>query len=62
MTTDARDGKVMIEVRCNEYTMRDRNPNVPWSAAEIAEDAARCRDAGAAVVHYHARNAASGAA
>jgi uncharacterized protein (DUF849 family) len=54
-------GKVMIEVRCNEYTMRDRNPHVPWSAAEIGEDAARCRDAGAAVVHYHARNAATGA-
>ena len=62
MTTDVLDGKVMIEVRCNEYTMRDRNPNVPWSAVEIAEDAARCRDAGAAVVHYHARNPQSGAA
>jgi 3-keto-5-aminohexanoate cleavage enzyme len=62
MTTDVLEGKVMIEVRCNEYTMKDRNPNVPWSAAEIGEDAARCRDAGAAVVHYHARNAATGAA
>jgi uncharacterized protein (DUF849 family) len=62
MTTDVLDGKVMIEVRCNEYTMRDRNPNVPWSAVEIAEDAARCREAGAAVVHYHARNADTGAA
>jgi uncharacterized protein (DUF849 family) len=62
MTTDALDGKVMIEVRCNEYTMRDRNPHVPWSAAEIAEDAARCREAGASVVHYHARNADTGAA
>ena len=34
MTTDVLEGKVMIEVRCNEYTMRDRNPHVPWSAAE----------------------------
>ncbi len=41
--------------------MRDRNVHVPWSPAEIAEDAARCRDAGASVLHYHARNPLTGA-
>lgn len=55
------DGKVIIEVRCNEYTMRDCNPNVPWSPAEIAADAAACREAGASVVHFHARDAVTGA-
>ncbi len=55
------DGKVMIEVRVNEYTMRDHNPNVPWSPAEIAADAAACRDAGASVVHFHARDERTGA-
>lgn len=55
------DGKVIIEVRCNEYTMRDRNPHVPWSPEEIAADAAACRDAGASIVHFHARDAATGA-
>jgi 3-keto-5-aminohexanoate cleavage enzyme len=55
------DGKVIIEVRCNEYTMRDRNPNVPWSPDEIAADAAACREAGAAVVHFHARDPETGA-
>ena len=35
--------------------MRARNPHVPWSADEIAADATRCRDAGAAIVHFHAR-------
>ena len=55
------DGKVIIEVRCNEYTMRDRNPHVPWSPDEIAADAAACRDEGAAVVHFHARDASTGA-
>jgi uncharacterized protein (DUF849 family) len=55
------DGKVIIEVRCNEYTMRDRNPHVPWTPEEIATDAARCRDAGASVVHFHARDARTGA-
>lgn len=47
--------KVLIEVRCNEYTMRDRNPNVPWTADEIADDAARCSEAGAALIHFHGR-------
>ena len=55
------DGKVIIEVRCNEYTMRDRNPHVPWSPEEIAADAAACRDEGAAIVHFHARDSATGA-
>ncbi len=49
--------KLIIEARINEYQSRDRNPNVPWLADEIAEDAARCRDEGASVVHFHGRNA-----
>lgn len=55
------DGKVIIEVRCNEYTMRDRNPNVPWSPDEIAADAVKCREAGASIIHFHARDAGTGA-
>jgi 3-keto-5-aminohexanoate cleavage enzyme len=55
------DGKVVIEVRCNEYTMRDRNRHVPWSPAEIAADAAACREAGASIVHFHARDPETGA-
>jgi uncharacterized protein (DUF849 family) len=57
----ALDGKVIIEVRCNEYTMRDRNPHVPWTPEEIAADAAACREAGASVVHFHARDPETGA-
>jgi uncharacterized protein (DUF849 family) len=60
-TRSAFDGKVVIEVRCNEYTMRDDNRHVPWSAAEIAADAAACREAGASVVHFHARDPETGA-
>ena len=48
---------LIIEARINEYQSRDQNPNVPWLADEIAEDAARCRDEGASVVHFHARKA-----
>ncbi len=53
--------RIVIEVRGNEYTGRDPNRNVPWSAVEIADDAARCRDAGASIVHFHARDARTGA-
>ncbi len=48
--------KMILEARVNEYAMRDRNPHVPWTADEIAETAARCRDEGAAIVHFHARD------
>src|SRR5262245_12359342 len=53
--------KVIVEVRLNEYAPRDRNPHVPWSPAEIAADAAQCREAGAALVHFHARDPHTGA-
>lgn len=48
--------KLIIEARVNEYMMREQgNPNVPYSSAEIARDAAACREAGAAILHFHAR-------
>jgi 3-keto-5-aminohexanoate cleavage enzyme len=49
--------KLIIEARVNEYNMRAGNRHVPWSTAEIVADAAACREAGAAVVHFHARQA-----
>ncbi|NMO14395.1 3-keto-5-aminohexanoate cleavage protein [Pyxidicoccus fallax] len=36
-------------------TTREQNPNLPITPEEIAEDAARCREAGAAMVHLHVR-------
>jgi uncharacterized protein (DUF849 family) len=51
---------VLIEVGLNEATTRAQNPNVAYSPSECAQDAARCRDAGAAIVHWHARDPASG--
>ena len=47
--------KMIIEARVNEYAMRDDNLHVPWTAPEIADAAARCRDAGASILHFHAR-------
>ncbi|MGK2913120.1 MAG: 3-keto-5-aminohexanoate cleavage protein [Porticoccaceae bacterium] len=48
--------KLIIEARVNEYASRGDNPHVPWTAPEIADCAAECRAAGAAIVHFHARN------
>lgn len=47
--------KLIIEVRVNEYAPRDENPNVPWSADEIARDAEATCVAGASMLHFHAR-------
>jgi 3-keto-5-aminohexanoate cleavage enzyme len=35
---------------------RAQTPHLPITAGELADEAARCRDAGAAVVHLHVRN------
>src|ERR1700730_9221288 len=53
--------KVVIEVRINEYASRNRNANVPFSPAEICEEAVQCWRAGASIVHYHARDPKTGA-
>lgn len=44
---------VVIEVALNGITSKERNPQVPLSPGEIAADARRCLDAGAAIVHTH---------
>jgi 3-keto-5-aminohexanoate cleavage enzyme len=35
---------------------REHTPHLPITAEEIADEAARCRDAGVAVIHLHVRN------
>ncbi len=48
--------KLIIEVRVNEFMMREQgNPHVPYTPEEITADAIACRNAGAAVLHFHAR-------
>ena len=36
-------------------TTREQTPHLPITAEEIGEDAAKCREAGAAMVHLHVR-------
>lgn len=52
--------KVVIEVGINENQFRSENPHVPYTPEEIGADAKRCYEAGAAVVHYHARDPDTG--
>ena len=40
---------------CGAETTREMTPHLPITADELAAEAARCRDAGAAVVHLHVR-------
>lgn len=47
---------VAIEVGLNETADKARNPHVPYGPDEVAASAVAAADAGAAVVHFHARN------
>jgi uncharacterized protein (DUF849 family) len=51
---------VVIEVGLNEAVPADRHPRVPSSPQEIAEDVLRCAEAGASIVHFHARDPGTG--
>jgi uncharacterized protein (DUF849 family) len=50
----------ILEVGLNEATTRAENPYVPYSPRECADDALRCGAAGAAVIHWHARDPLTG--
>jgi 3-keto-5-aminohexanoate cleavage enzyme len=52
---------LIIEAAINEQSAKERNPHVPYSAEECAEDALRCVEAGAGIIHLHARDPVSGA-
>jgi 3-keto-5-aminohexanoate cleavage enzyme len=50
-------GKVIITAALNgAFVTKDVNPNVPEQPDEIAQAALDCYDAGAAIVHIHARD------
>lgn len=45
---------VWLEVALNGPWSRTRQPNIPVLADEIVEEALRCADAGASILHFHA--------
>lgn len=54
------DMPVIIEAALNGGRERREHPRVPYTPEEVAAEAARCVEAGAAVVHLHARTATGG--
>jgi len=54
-TTDLPDVILTAAIVGAEIT-REQTPYLPITADEIADEAARCREAGAAVIHLHVRN------
>jgi len=54
--TFADQGKVLVRVAVNEFQPKSLNPNVPYGADEVAADAIRCSQAGAAIIHFHSRH------
>ena len=52
--------KIIIKACLNGARGREQNPHVPWTPAEVAAEAKRCADAGASIVHIHARTPQGG--
>src|SRR4051812_49862962 len=46
---------ILTAAICGAETTRAQTPHLPITADELAEEAARCAEAGAAVVHLHVR-------
>src|SRR5262245_30744827 len=51
---------VMIEAALHELVNKSANPHVPYGPDEVAADAAACVEAGATLLHFHARDPESG--
>lgn len=53
--------QLIIELRCNENTMRSTNPWLPYSPEEVEREAVAAWREGASILHWHAREPRSGA-
>lgn len=53
--------KLIIEAALNELVTRDHHPLVPLTPEEVAREAVDCFNAGASIVHFHPRDAGTGA-
>ena len=53
--------KLIIEAAINEQAPKSLNPQVPYTPEEIARETLEAAEAGAAIVHFHARDAETGA-
>lgn len=55
------DDAVIVEAALHELVDKTANPHVPYGPDEVAADAAACVDAGSTFLHFHARDADTGA-
>jgi 3-keto-5-aminohexanoate cleavage enzyme len=61
MSEDNPENKLVISVAlAGAVTTKANNPNVPYTAEEFGDEAKKCYDAGAAIVHIHARDPEKG--
>ena len=51
---------LIIECSLNEQVTKEQNASVPIAPDEIVADALAAADAGAAIVHFHARDESTG--
>jgi 3-keto-5-aminohexanoate cleavage enzyme len=56
VTPECTPGLVLTAAIVGAEITRAQTPHLPITAREIAEEAARCREAGAAIIHLHVRN------
>ena len=51
---------LIIECALNEQVTKQQNPGVPIAPDELVEDALAAAEAGASILHFHARDVATG--
>jgi 3-keto-5-aminohexanoate cleavage enzyme len=56
VTPESAEGLVLTAAIVGAEITRAQTPHLPITAREIADEAARCREAGASVIHLHVRN------
>ena len=58
--TNPENKLVISAALCGAVTNKAQNPNVPYTAEEFGNEAKKCYDEGAAIVHIHARHPEKG--
>lgn len=58
--TNPENKLVISAALAGAVTRKDQNPAVPYSPEEFGDEAKKCYEAGAAIVHIHARDVAQG--
>ncbi|MFX1392892.1 MAG: 3-keto-5-aminohexanoate cleavage protein [Promethearchaeota archaeon] len=58
--SDLSDKLVISAALAGAATMKNQNENVPYSAEEFGDEAKKCYEAGASIVHIHARDPEKG--